>query len=142
MAFESPFEDIEKMRPPEGEALSFTADAAVEAGQVVKLTGDAEVSPSDTDGEETIGVATQSVSAGDTVMVVGNGGRALFTAGDANVSANDPVTSHGATGEEGQVTEADTDGDFIIGYALEAAGSQGDTFRGVVDRGYYESGGE
>lgn len=133
MAYEAPFEDIEKMRPSEGEALSFTADVAVEAGQVVKLTGDLAVSPCDTDGEEAIGVATQSVAAGETVMVVGNSGRVMYTAGDA-VGAGNALTSHGATGDEGTVAPATVTGDSIIGYALESAGA-GDVLVGVVDRG-------
>ena len=98
MAFEAPLEDIEKMRPSEGEALSMTADVAVEAGQVVKLTGNHTVSPSDTDGEETIGIAVQSVASGDQVTVLGNSARVLFTAGAA-VGAGNAVTSHGDTGE-------------------------------------------
>lgn len=133
MVYESPFEDIEKMRPSEGEALSFTAGAAVEAGQVVKVTGDTEVSPVDTDGEGGIGVAVQSAAAGDTVMVVGNSGRVLYTAGDT-VSAGDPLTSYGGTGDEGTVAPAVTTGDSIVGYALEGAAADG-TLVGVVDRG-------
>ena len=134
MAFSAPLEDVEKMRPSEGEALSMTADVAVEAGQVVKLTGNHTVSPSDTDGEETIGIAVQSVASGDQVTVLGNSARVLFTAGAA-VGAGNAVTSHGGTGEEGEVAPADETGDSIVGYALESAGSAGDTFVGVVDRG-------
>ena len=134
MAFSAPFEDVEKMRPSEGEALSFTEDVAVEAGQVVKLTSDQAVSPSDTDGEETIGVAVQSVASGDQVTVLGNSARVLLTAGAA-VGAGNSVTSHGGTGEEGEVAPADGTGDSIIGYALESAGSAGDTFVAVLDRG-------
>jgi len=134
MAYTEPSEDIEKMRPSEGEALSLTAGVGgVQAGQVVKLSGDTEASPSDTDGETAIGVAAQTVAEGDECMVLGNSARVLFTAG-ASVSAGDALTSHGATGEEGQVATADGTGDYIVGYALEGAGAGG-TLVGVVDRG-------
>jgi hypothetical protein len=134
MAYSAPTEDIEKMRPPEGTALSLTAGTGgVEAGQVVKVSGNNEASPSDTDGESVEGVAAQSVAAGDEAMVLGSGARVLFTAGES-ISAGDDLASHGATGEEGQVATAAT-GDYVAGYALEAAGSQGDTFVGVIDTG-------
>jgi hypothetical protein len=130
MAFTEVTNDIELMRPPEGTAHSFNADEDVIAGQVVKNGSDNSVEPSDTDGEQTAGIATQTVSSGDTVMVVGNGGRVRFTAG-ASVSAGDYLTSHGGTGEEGEVTTADATGDYIIGKAHESAGD-GDTFVGEV----------
>ena len=133
MVFEAPLQDIEKMRPSEGEALSFTTQEEVTAGQVVKLDGNLEVEPSDTGGETTIGVAVQSRASGEPIMVVGNSGRVLFTAA-GSVSAGDPLTSDPST-NEGEVGTASSTGDSIIGYALESAGSQGDTFRGVVDRG-------
>lgn len=133
MVFEAPTDDIEKMRPPLGEALSFTADEDVIAGQVVKLTGDNAVAPSDADGEQTYGIAMQTVPAGDELNVNGSGVRCLFTAGDT-ISEGDALTSHGDTGEEGEVATADATDDYIIGYAHEGA-SSGDTFVGVVDRG-------
>lgn len=133
MAYTAPNEDIEKMRPSEGEALGFTADAAVEAGQLVKLTGNQAVSPSDTDGENAIGVATQSVAAGEQVTVLGGSARVLLTAGAA-VGAGAALSSHGGTGDAGTVEPAATTGDYIVGYALESAGA-GDTFVAVVDRG-------
>jgi hypothetical protein len=132
MAFTAPSQDIEKMRPSEGEALSFTAGEEVVAGQVVKLTGDLSVAPCDTAGESSIGVVTQSVPSGDTCMVVGNSGRVLFTAG-SSVSAGDPLTVDPST-NEGEVGTANSTGDVIVGYALESAGAQ-ETLRGVVDRG-------
>ena len=134
MAFTEVLDDIELMRPPEGTAYSFEAGEDVIAGQVVKVGGDNSVQPSDTDGEQVIGVAAQTVSAGDTVMVLGHGARVRFTAGAA-VSAGDYLTSHGGTGEEGEVTTGDETGDYLIGLAHEAAGSQGDTFVGTVVAG-------
>jgi len=131
MAFTEVTNDIELMRPPEGTAHSFNADEDVIAGQVVKIGSDNGVEPSDTDGEQTIGVAAQTVSSGDTVMVLGAGARVRFTAGAAGVSAGDPLTSHGATGEEGEVDTASATGDWIIGKAHESAGD-GDTLVGTV----------
>jgi len=134
MAYSVPNEDIEKMRPPEGTALSLTAGTGgVEAGQVVTVSGNNEASPSDTDGEAVIGVSAQSVAAGDEAMVLGSGARVLFTAGES-ISAGDELASHGSSGEEGQVATG-ASGDRLVGYALEAAGSQGDTFVGVIDLG-------
>jgi len=133
MAFEAPFNDIEIMRPSEGEAPSFNADAAITAGQVVKLTGDGSVSPADTAGEQAYGVALQSVASGDEVAVVGSSARVRFTAG-SSVSAGDFLTVDPST-NNGEVGTAGTTGDYIIGVAHESAGSQGDTFVGVIDRG-------
>lgn len=135
MAFSAPNQDIERMRPPEGTALSFNADEAITRGQVVKIGSDNGVEPSDTDGEDTVGVSAQTVSSGDDVMVIGPGGRALFTAGSGTISAGDYLTSHGATGEEGQVDTAGTTGDSIIGVAHEGSSAQGDTLVGHVVNG-------
>lgn len=133
MAFEAPRDDIEIMRPPKGEANSFNADAAVVAGQVVKLTGDGSVSPADTAGELAKGVTTQTVAQGDDCTVIGNGARVRFTAAGA-VSPGDPLTVDPTT-NEGEVGVADTTDDYVVGYAHTGAGAQGDTFIGVVDPG-------
>lgn len=135
MAFSEPTDDIELMRPPEGEAHSLNADEDVIRGQVVKVGSDNSCEPSDTDGEGTFGVAAQTVSSGDELMVLGNGARVQFTAGSGTISAGDPLTSHGGTGEEGQVDTASATGDSIIGYTYQASGSQGDLITGVIDRG-------
>lgn len=135
MAFSAPSDDIELMRPPEGEAHSLNADEDVIRGQVVKVGSDGSCEPSDTDGETTFGVAAQTVSSGDQLYVAGNGARVQFTAGSGSISAGDPLTSHGATGEEGQVDTASATGDDIIGYAIEGSSAQGDLIDGVVDRG-------
>jgi len=134
MAFSELNNDVEKLGPDKGTAYSFNADEDVIAGQAVKIGSDGGVEPSDTDGEEVVGIATQTVSSGDEVMVAGPGSRVRFTAG-ATVSAGDYLASHGATGEEGQVTTADGVGDFLIGIAHESAGAQGDTFVGTVEAG-------
>jgi hypothetical protein len=130
MAFSELLNDVELMRPPEGTAYSFTADEDVLAGQVVKISSDNSVAPSDTDGEQVIGVSAQSVAAGDTVMVLGDGARVRLTAGAA-VAAGEQVTSLGATGEEGEVGSG-TGSDNSVGVAHEAAGAQGDRFVATV----------
>jgi len=134
MVYTAPLEDVERQAPSPGEALGFTADAAIEAGQLVTLTGNESVSPSTTDGEVCIGVATQSVAAGDEVMVIGGSGRGLVTGGAAGISSGDPLASYGGTGDDGTVTTASTTGDYIVGYALESGGA-GDRLVAVVDRG-------
>jgi hypothetical protein len=129
MAFTPPIEDIELMRPAPGTAHSFTAAEDVLRGQVVKLSGDNSVAPSDSDGEQCIGVSTQTVAAGDMVMVDGASALSLFTAGAA-VTAGQEIASHGATGEEGEVADA-VAGDLSIGIAHESA-TAGETFVGNV----------
>jgi len=132
MAFSEPTEDIVEY----GEnLLPFTADEQILRGQVVKVGSDIGVEPSDTDGEVTHGVAVQSVASGDTVTVAMSGCEVEATAGTGNIVAGEPLTSHGGTGEEGQVDTADATGDSIIGYALEASSAQGDLVRMYIDAG-------
>ena len=133
MAFSAPNEDIEKARYEAAGAVSVEADAEVLAGQVVTLSGDLSVSPSDTDGEQALGVATQSVSAGDMVTVMTNSARVLFTAGAA-VTAGDQLASHGGTGDDGTGATADGTGDYNVGVALEG-GSSGDRIVVLVAAG-------
>jgi len=132
MAFSEPEADIVEY----GDALlPFNADEAVLRGQVVKVGGNIGVEPSDTDGEVTHGVAVQSVSSGDQVTVAMSGCEVDATAGSGSISAGDPLTSHGGTGEEGQVDTASATGDSIIGYALEGSSAQGDLVRMYIDAG-------
>lgn len=133
MVFSSPNMDIELVGPDAGGAYSFNADAEVLAGQVVALTSDNGVSPSATDGEQCVGVATQSKSAGEQVQVAGPGTRVRFTAGGA-VTAGALLVSHGTTGDDGTVIDADetdTVDDNPIGQAFEAAAA-GETLVGMV----------
>lgn len=125
MAFSEITDDIEKVDAARGAHLALTAGASITAGQLVKLTGDNTVEPSDSDGEEIIGVATQSVASGDTLTVNSVGILSLVRAA-TSVDAQDPVASHGGTGESGEVATADGTGDFIAGIALESI-SGGDT---------------
>ncbi len=132
MAFSESNEDIVEY----GEnLLPFSAGEEVLRGQVVKVGGNISVQPSDTDGEVTHGVAVQGVASGDQVTVAMSGCEVEATAGTGDISAGDPLTSHGGTGEEGQVDTADATGDSIIGYALEASSSQGDLVRMYIDAG-------
>ena len=133
MAYTAPNEDIEKARYEAAGAVSVEADAEVLAGQVVTLSGDLSVSPSDTDGEEVLGVATQSVEAGDMCTVMANSARVLFTAGNDGVSAGDTLASYGGTGDDGTVDAAGT-GDYPVGVALEG-GDTGERIVGIVDLG-------
>lgn len=114
---------------------SFNADEDVSRGQVVKVGSANGVEPSDTDGEVTHGVALQTVSSGDQVAVAGPGCVVNVQSGSSGVSAGDAVTSHGGTGEEGQVDTGDSTGDSIIGYAHTAGGAQGNLVEMEVDRG-------
>lgn len=133
MAFSEPEQDIVEY----GEnLLPFTANEDVLRGQVVKVAGgDVAVQPSDTDGEVTHGVAVQSVSSGDMVTVAIGGCEVNMTAGTGTITRGDALTSHGGTGEEGQVDTADATGDSITGYALEGSSAQGDLVRAVIDLG-------
>jgi len=133
MVFTAIADDIEKVDAREGGVLSLTADAETIAGQVVKLTGNNSVSPSDTDGEQVIGVATQGVPSGDSVTVLSNSTVANVRA-NAEVTAGSFVTSHGATGEEGEVITADGTGDYVLGIALETIGA-GEYGQILVDLG-------
>lgn len=133
MAFSEPNNDIEIMRPPEGSAYSFSAGSAVTAGQVVKLTGDEQVAPVDTGGEGAIGVATQTVSSGDDVNVIGTGARVRLVAG-GSISVNDLLTPSTGT-NNGEVGTASTSGDETIGTALTSAASQGDVIKAVIEVG-------
>lgn len=109
--------------------VALNAGEDVTAGQVVKVGSDLGVQPSDTDGETVHGVALQTVSSGNQVTVAMVGTICRLQSGSGGVSAGDPLASHGATGEEGQVDTGDATGDSLIGHALEAdGGSQGNTF--------------
>ena len=117
MAFDQIEDDIERLASKHGGDLSFTADATITAGQLVTITGDNAVSPSDTDGEEVVGVATQNAAEGDTVMVQGVGTLSTVRAGEA-ITGGDFVSSYGGTGDAGEAGVAGT-GDYVVGMATE-----------------------
>jgi hypothetical protein len=132
MAFSEPTEDLVEAGD---NLLPFNTDEQVLRGQVVKFGSDLSVEPSDTDGENTAGLAVQGVASGDQVTVAMPGTEVKFTAGTGDISAGDPLTSHGGTGEEGQVDTADGTGDEYIGVAFEGSSAQGDLVRGMVTYG-------
>ena len=104
-----------------GSSRSFIAAEAISKGQLVKAdTDDAgrTVEPSDTDGENAVGVAAYDAASGDTVLVYGQGCVVVGTSGTGTISSGDRVASHGGTGEEGELDTAAT-GDIVVGYALE-----------------------
>lgn len=97
---------------------SYVAEEDILQGQFVKAggTNSDEVEPSDADGERVVGIALYDASAGGTVTVVEEGAIVRATSGTGTISAGDPVTSHGGTGEEGEVDTA-ASGDYIVGRA-------------------------
>lgn len=135
MAFSAPSEDI----VPEGDDLRGAIAAEdVIRGQIVKITEAGfppRVEPSDADGEDVYGIVTQTVSSGETCTVATEGTEANFTAGTGTVSAGDYLTSHGGTGEEGQVDTASATGDSLVGVAYQASSSQGDLVKGLLTLG-------
>lgn len=112
--------------------LPYTANEDVLRGQVVKIQGeDNGVGPSDTDGEAVLGVATQTVSAGDQVTVAMPGCEVILTSGTGTVTRGDVLASHGATGEEGEVDTAAT-GDYGFAVALEDDAGANDDVRAFI----------
>lgn len=121
-------DDVEKLSPKGAGVVGMVAEENVIAGQVVKLGSDGNsVEPSDADGEEVFGIATQTVAAGDSVSVAGPGTIANVRASDA--ASPGAVASNGNGGEEGEVASAAT-GDYIAGFLLDdlGAGDYGQMF--------------
>jgi hypothetical protein len=114
------------------------AEEDVLQGQVVKPGGtDSEqVEPSDTDGERATGVALHDAASGDTVEIVRKG-YVRLTSGTGNISADDRLASHGASGEEGEVAAA-ASGDHVLGFADQDDVGDGDDVVAYVD--FVESG--
>lgn len=107
---------------------AYVCEEDVLQGQLVKPggTNSDEVEPSDTDGEQVVGVALYDASAGDTVDVAQRANKVRLTSGSGTISAGDAVASHGGTGEEGEVDTAAA-GDFVIGEArFDDSGDGGD----------------
>jgi len=123
MAYDEIQNDIERLGPRDGGAPGFVTSAQTLAGQVVTLTGDNQVAPSSTDGENVIGVTTQGVASGDTATVLTCSTVATVRA-SSTVSSGERVASNGATGEPGEVATAAT-GDFVLGVALEGIDAGG-----------------
>jgi hypothetical protein len=133
MAFTEPTEDIVEY----GDALSpFVVDSDVTRGQVVKISGtDNQIAPSDTDGEDCLGVAVQTVASGGTCTVALPGCEVNFSATGSGVDRGEFLTSDGGSGNSGEVDSADASNDSVIGYSYEGASSSGDLVRGLVTAG-------
>lgn len=105
-----------------GQAVTFTAEAAVTAGQLVAVTGDREVSPAGAASTAWIGVAATDAAAAESVLVLIGGVQKLVAASD--VTAGDLVVA-AAGGEVATLaavttpTEGDVTGTrAIVGIAL------------------------
>ena len=123
------FRDIERnlVKSPKPRMESYIADAAVKQGQIVRLSGDDNrVEPSDTDGDtDVVGLAIHDAEADSDVTVATWGTNVIATAATL-VDAGDQVTTHGNTGEPGEVTTAEA-GDPVIGNAIrDAVGTNDD----------------
>lgn len=104
---------------------TFVVNSDVSRGQLVKITGaDREVAPSDTDGEDCIGFAEYDASSGESVSVAMDTCVVRAVTGTGTISRGDPVTSHGGTGDNGDLQTASS-GDMVVGYALNADGTAG-----------------
>lgn len=130
MAFTDPGTDIVE----EGDDLAtFVANEDVIRGQVVKVAGEnLGVQPADTGGEQALGVAVQTKSSGEQVAVALPGTEVKFTAAGSGISRMNPLTVDPTT-NEGEVNNASTTGDWVIGVAYEGAGAQGDLVHGRIE---------
>lgn len=122
------FRDIDRnvLLSPKAQTRSYTADSAVLQGQIVSAAGEDRVAPSTTDGDaDVVGIALFDAAAESEVTVAESGSRVIATAATL-VDAGDLVTSHGDTGEAGEVTTAAA-GDYALGRAVrDAVGSNDD----------------
>lgn len=118
-----------------GQGVTFTAEAAVTAGQVVMVTGEREVSTATAAGKLTwIGVAATDAAAGESVLVL-SGGVQTLTSTAAVITAGDLVECADAgkvvkiaavsTPTAGDVTSTRA----IVGIALTSVTSAG----GAID---------
>lgn len=115
-----------------GDLVTFTVGAtAVEAGDVVALSGNMTVIPAAADSQATVGVAAYDAAVGDPVAVfIGGMVLPMTTAAGETLAAGDRVISAGG----GQVKAADVPGATyvqaeaqgflkVIGIALQAVGA-------------------
>lgn len=125
------------------ETRAFVAEEAVKQGQVVKTgpNDNSKISPSDADGERIEGVAAYDAAAGDTVLVIQDGGLARLTSGTGSITAGDPIASHGGTGEEGEVATA-ASGDFVLGVARDDDNGQSADVKTRLDTEGFAHGGD
>lgn len=95
-----------------GQAVTYTASAAVTGGRLVEVTGNRTVGPAGADSAKVVGVAGFDAAAGETVTVYRGGVQRLTAA--AAITAGATVTAAAAG-------KATTGGTNKIGIALEAA---------------------
>lgn len=95
--------------------------------------------PSDTDGERLLGIALYDANATQMVAVAEAGVIVRATAGQS-IAAGEPVASHGATGEEGELATA-ASGDYIVGRARKAAVGTNDTVEVALEPEGFSYGG-
>lgn len=103
-------EYVPKFNP--GQAVTFTASAAVVGGQLVEVTGDRRVAPATAASTKTAGVAGFDAKTGESVTVYSGGVQRLKAAGA--VAAGDTVSA----AAEGAVAK---DGTAPVGIALSSA---------------------
>ena len=122
---------IHKFLP--GESVTFKAEAAVTAGQLVVISGDREVSPGTAAaGAAWVGAAATDAAAGDNVLVLMGGVQKLTTT-DAAVTAGDLVVAaaDGKIAKLAAVTTPTADDvtgtRSVVGIALTSVTSAGGT---------------
>jgi len=125
------------LKYPEGKQIPLKAGADITAGQVVELTGDETVGPTEGASSKVIGVALVDAKAGEKVTVVTEGVVEVIAAGA--ISAGTKVVSAiggkvaaytpydvPATFADTDVEKAVAEATKIIGIALTSASADGD----------------
>lgn len=103
-----------------GQAVTFTATAAITGGQIVEVSGDRKVAPAGAASTKAIGTASQDVAIGDLLVVHLNGPIDTVIAAAA-ITAGASVEAAAA----GQAQTATTG--RVLGIALTAATAAGQT---------------
>lgn len=97
-----------------GQAVTFTASAAVTGGQLVEVTGDRAVAPAAADSPSVVGVAGYDAAAGDPVTVFAGGVQQLVASGAIAAGDRVAAAADGAVATLGVATNP-------VGTALTAA---------------------
>jgi hypothetical protein len=110
---------LPKFKP--GQAVTFTASAAVVGGRLVAVTGNRTVGPAGADSAAVVGVAGFDAAIGDTVTVYTRAGGVHALVASAAIAAGAKVSS--AAAGKIQTIGATTN---PVGLALEAAAADND----------------
>lgn len=110
---------LPKFKP--GEAVTFTASAAVTGGRLVVVTGDRTVGPAGADSAAVVGVAAFDAASGEPVTVFTRAGGVQRLTASAAIAAGARVISASA----GKVATIGA-GANALGVALEAASADND----------------